>query len=683
MIALCLLLAAEATLTHVAFGNDAVNAKNRPVTKVINLLKDMQAQLEKEAEEDEETYEKVACWCETNDKEKTAAIAEAEARITDLTSTIEELTATSARLNTEIKNLEAEIAKNQEALDKATAMRQKELAEFNEEEKDMLQSIGALKSAIVVLSKHHSSLAQVPSETLLNMAAVIDHQFKKHTALLHAIVTPSQRKAIAAFVQSPGDYFDAEPTFKQSYAPQSGQIFGILKQMKETFETNLSSAQKEEMQAQAAYEDLKAAKEAEIKAGTELKDTKTQELADTDEKLAQSKQDLEDTRNSLSADQKFLMNLKETCQMTDQEWEERQKSRAEEIKAVSEALAILSSDDAHDTFTRTFNFVQTKVETTDHKNREKASALLFKAAKVNGNPRLAALAARVRLDAFTKVKAAIDEMIAALLKEKADEIKHKDFCTEGLNTNERESELKARDISELEAEISDLTTTIDELTKSIATLEAEIAEMQTQLKRAGEDREMENKDFQTTVADQRETKALLKKAYDVLAAVFAKKFLQMSSKQEPVGPPPPPGFKEYKQSSGAGGVMGMLEQIMRDTETLEAEAIKAETDAQKAYEEYVKDTNGSIEEKTRDITNKTEEKATAEADKVAAEEAKETAMNEQQQLMNENADLHKSCDFTLKNFDIRQAARDQEVEALRQAKAILSGAKFLFLQKRA
>merc|ERR1719261_1798607 len=105
-----------------------------------------------------------------------------------------------------------------------------------------------------------------------------------------------------------------------------------------------------------------------------------------DEKLAQSKQDLEDTRNSLSADQKFLMNLKETCQMTDQEWEERQKSRAEEIKAVSEALAILSSDDAHDTFTRTFNFVQTKVESKDRKHRDEASALLFKAAKSSGNP---------------------------------------------------------------------------------------------------------------------------------------------------------------------------------------------------------------------------------------------------------------------------------------------------------
>merc|ERR1719149_308027 len=102
--------------------------------------------------------------------------------------------------------------------------------------------------------------------------------------------------------------------------------------MKESFETNLANSQKEEMEAQESYQQLKAAKETEIAAGTEQRDTKTQELADTDSALAQAKQDLEDTRNSLSADQKFLMDLKETCQMTDSEWEERQKSRAEEIQ---------------------------------------------------------------------------------------------------------------------------------------------------------------------------------------------------------------------------------------------------------------------------------------------------------------------------------------------------------------
>merc|ERR1719345_39548 len=57
-------------------------------------------------------------------------------------------------------------------------------------------------------------------------------------------------------------------------------------------------------------------------------------------------------------------------------------------------------------------------------------------------------------------------------------------------------------------------------------------------------------------------------------------------------------------------------------------------------------------------------------------------MLELEQLSNYNAELHQSCDFVMKNFEIRQTARDEEVEALKQAKAILSGAKFdAFLQQ--
>merc|ERR1719150_1271921 len=200
---------------------------------------------------------------------------------------------------------------------------------------------------------------------------------QKHSSMLTGVLTHSQRKMMSSFVQAPEDYFDAEPTFKQSYAPQSGQIFGILKQMKETFESNLSAAQKEEMANQKAYQDVKAAKEAEIAAGQAQIDTKTQELADTDEKLAMAKQDIEDTKASLAADEQFLMMLKEKCQMTDKEWEERQKTRALEMEAVSTALAVLSGDDAHDLFTRTFNpaLMQTEVAITS-KRREQASRLL-------------------------------------------------------------------------------------------------------------------------------------------------------------------------------------------------------------------------------------------------------------------------------------------------------------------
>ena len=151
--------------------------------------------------------------------------------------------------------------------------------------------------------------------------------------------------------------------------------------------------------------------------------------------------------------------------------------------------------------------------------------------------------------------------------------------------------------------------------------------------------------------------------------------------QEPAGPPPPPGFKEYKKNAAAGGVMGMIQQIINDAKAMEAEAIRAEEDAQKAYEDFVKETNASIEAKTKEIINKSEEKAKAETDLNQANEDKEAVLLELEQLSNYNAELHQSCDFVMKNFEIRQTARDEEIEALKQAKAILSGADFeAFLQ---
>jgi hypothetical protein len=660
--------------------SDDASTKNRPVSKVITLLKDMLKQLEHEAEEDEEIYDKMACWCETNDKEKTKSIADAEARISDLTTKIEELTANSARLGTEIKNLEKEVAANQAALDKATSIREKELAEFNAEEKDLLGSISALKAAITVLSKHHGgAFLQLPRSHVVSVATTLQRELQTHSALLDGVLTHSDRRAAAAFIQSPEDYFDAAPTFKQSYAPQSGEIFGILQQMKETFETNLAAAQKEETASQKAYEDLKAAKEEEIAAGQEQLDSKTQELADTDEKNAQAKEDIKDTRESLAADEEFLAMLKEKCQMTDQEWEERQKTRQQEMEACSKALAVLSGDDAHDLFSKTFNPALVQAASTMvSERRAKASKLLLAVAHKLNNPRLSALAVQVRLDAFTRVKKAIDDMIAQLLKEKADEIKHKDFCVDEFNKNELETDKKDREKKDLIAKIEDLTMTIDALTKAIDNLKAEIAEMQVQLKRAGEDREMENKEFQTTVADQRASQKLLQAALAILQEFYGKpkEPTAFAQQGDPAGPPPPPGFEAYKKNQASGGVMGMIQQIINDTKAMEAETIRSEEDAQKAYEDFVKETNASIEAKSKDIVNKSETKAKAEEDLVEATKEKESVMVELEQLANYNAELHASCDFIMKNFDLRQTARDEEVEALRQAKAILSGAKF-------
>merc|ERR1719498_185883 len=126
----------------------------------------------------------------------------------------------------------------------------------------------------------------------------------------------------------------------------------------------------------------------------------------------------------------------------------------------------------------------------------------------------------------------------------------------------------------------------------------------------------------------------------------------------------------------------MIQQIINDAKSMEAETIRSEEDAQKAYEDFVKETNASIEAKTKDMINKKETKAKAEADLVEAKENEESVMLELEQLANYKSELHGSCDFVMKNFEIRQTARDEEIEALKQAKAILSGAKFeAFLQQ--
>jgi len=478
---------------------------------------------------------------------------------------------------------------------------------------------------------------------------------------------------IAALVQQPAN--------AGSYAPASGEIFGILKQMKETFETDVAAAQKEEKASQMAYEELKAAKEAEIAAAQEQIETKTEELAATDEKLAQAKTDKEMTMETLSADEKYLMNLKEKCSLTDKEFEERLKTRQLEMQAVSKAMAVLTSDEAMDTFSSTFSLLQTSKSSSmsnlKSSKRKDASSLLAAVARKFNNPHLMTLAMKVRLDAFTKVKKAIDDMIAELLKQKEDEIKQKEFCVNGFNENEKQTNDNERKKTDLTTLIEDLTMKIDTLHKEIETLKAEIGEMQVQMKRAGEDREKENKEFQTTVAEQRATQVLLTKALSVLEGFYGKKAaLLQHNKKEPAGPPPPPGFKAYKKSNAAGGVMGMIQQIINDAKAMEAEAIKGEEDAQKAYETFVTDTNASIEDKSAEIVTKSEEKAKAEAEKTEAEEEKAQVMQTLEDLSNEKAALHESCDYILKNFDIRQTARDEEVEALKQAKAILSGSKF-------
>jgi DNA repair exonuclease SbcCD ATPase subunit len=647
-----LLLACAVSASLLTDAAASLDLKERPVSKVLKMLDTMQDELAKEKEADQDTYDKLSCWCETNGKGKTAAIATANSRIEALTSDIEAGTSKAAQLEQQIAGLKDEIAKNDAALRKADALRQKDLAEFNADEKDLMQSIQSLGNAVTVLSKHHSSFLQMDAKVQVNG---LTH------ALRRANLTPDQKEQVTAFLQQPAGF--------SSYAPASGQIFGILKQMKETFEQNLAESQKDEKQAAEDFASLKAAKTKEMTSAGAMVDSKTQELADTEEKLAADKQNLADTEDALAADTTFLLDLKERCANADAEFEERTKARNEEQQAVAETIALLNSDAAHDLFGKTTNsFVQTTVVS----RRTRAVEALRAAAKKTGSQMLLQLAMVAKLDAFEKVKEAIDNMVAELKVQQNDEVKHRDFCIEEFAENEKQTAIAQDELSDLGSEIEDLKSTISTLEQELSDANAEIADTKTQMKRAGEDRESENAEFQTTVADQRAAQQILTFALNRLKQVYD--FAQTGQEPGAAAPPPPEGFSDYKQNKHSGGVLGMIQEIIDESKTMEKDAIRAESDSQAAYESFTKNSNASIKALLQAVRDKTEKKATADANLVRAKSGQSKTLKDLEALSTYKGTLHGSCDFVMDNFDVRQEKRAQEMDALTQAKSILSGA---------
>jgi hypothetical protein len=661
------------------------NFQERPVMKVVRLLEDTKAELEKELEDDKAVYELMTCWCNGGSKTKEAAIEAGKAKIAELEASMGADGAKMKELKVKRKETLDEVNADHKALMDATGLRMKENKEFQASETDYLEAIDAAKNAIIVLGKHNAAnFAQLRSAAqrlmTLRVSQMVDHSTsigKARTEVLRSFLKNAEQAS--SFLSIPG---------MQSYAPQSGQIFGILNQMKEDFEVNLSEAQKAEAKTKSEYESLKASKEDEIATGKKIIVTIDGRLADLQEKFAQESKQLEDTEKQLALDEEFLKNLTEKCATMDADYDKRVKDRLTEIDAVSDTIKILNSDESFEAFDKMQSpnpavFLQTSDATVLlAERRQRAVSVLKSAAKSAGSPQIALLAASAQLDAFTKVKALIDKMVEELSKQQADEIAHKDYCIEEFNSNKRSTVAAYDKKDSLTAKMEDLKKTIEKLTADITASKKAVAEAMDQMKRASETREAENADFQTTVNDHRVMSIILEKALDRMKQVYA--MLQQMKPGAPhiqtSGTHTDPGngpakFKKYDSNAGGGRVVKMLEEILADTRKVEDQAIASEQDAQSAYEDFMKDSNKMITETTKAISDMTGARAKAKAELSMAKTDFADTMAELEGLDATKQDLHKACDYILENFDARQTARAAEMDALKEAKNILSGMK--------
>lgn len=622
------------------------------MTKVVELLKGMQAQMDKEGEADKETYKTYKCWCTTNGEEKLKALAAAEESLKQMEARIEELSATSSKLGVEIPNLAKDVAKFQEAIDKAVAIREKAVEKFTARETDLLSNLNAVNSAHATING--SSFVQLPHADASNLQRVI----AERTDLL-----------------SNNDYAMMS-AFLQQESPVSEQVMGILAGIKSDLEHELKTGREEDVKAQASYEALLKAKREESDAGKATLETKHQQKADADEEMARKTQDIKDLKESMGADAVFALEVKEKCKVFEKEYEERSKTRADESEAVAKALEVLTSDENHEHFSKTLSFIQ--VSTASDLRREKVVSTLM-AVGQRLDARLVTLALRMKIDGFERVKESIDEMVNALKKEQADEVKHKDFCVDQFQQSKLATEEKTRTGNSLQAQAGDLQIKMTQSLQVVQNLQNEIAELRKQLNLAAKNRENENTNFQEIVEEQRATQTALKQAVQVLNEFYASKaeaFL-VQVEEEPASKAEPAGFKSYQKNAAGNGVITMLNQLISDAKAMEVEATAAEKTAQESYEAFAKDTTTSIDKKSKAIVDETDTKARYESALQQATQSKQGNAQELARLATVEADLHTSCDFVMTNFDLRQSSRSEEIDALNQAKSFLSGAKFL------
>jgi len=483
--------------------------------------------------------------------------------------------------------------------------------------------------------------------------------------------------------------------FKMAYKARSFKIQDVLKKMEDTFETNLSDAEKQELKSLDDYTELKGAK-------TDQKTTAEDALNKQDGEngaKAMSKEDSETERDALKTqiqnDEGFIEATAKDLATKKAEWKDRMQLRAGEIEAIGKAVAILHSDDARDMFkssekSQSF-FLQLK--SSSRIQRVSAVEILASAAKRSGDKRLASLAKSLQTpnesmatgSHFEEVIAAIDEMVTTLKSEEEVDLENKETCEKDRGDDTRTAIKAARTMDERSDTIDELRNDIVEIVKTIAENDAEIKSIEEEIKKATTMRGDENTEWEAANRDDGAAAELVTRAKDVLSSFYEENNLVLiqKNKMAPVvageAPPPPPSTWEapYGGKTGeATGIVAILEMIHEDIVKDQTKAKADEDKAEESFQAFKKNSETQIAALTDANTELTSTKGQKEDDISTAKEQRGAKHDELNAVVKKINDATPSCVYSTINYPVRLKNRQVEIDGLVKAKAILQGGEF-------
>jgi hypothetical protein len=699
-------ISAIAALGFVAAAETGVN----PIRKVVTLMQEMQKEVEAEGEAEAALFKKFDCYCKGNTDKLKEQGSSSSAAAEEASAKAKAETSEKKQVDEDLAGAKKDRAAAKEDLAKAQALRTKEANLYAETNADALANLDATTQAISALEKGMGA-SFMQTAVGSKVKAIIEKQAEN--------MDVDDKETISAFLEAGGDY-----------QPASGQIVGILKNMKDEMEKAIGEAKSAEDSAISSFGELKGAKQKEIAATTDAIESLTKRSGELAVSIVQNKNAAKDASEEAADAAEFLANLKTSCATKEEEWAGRQATRADELEAISKAIAILNEDDALDLFKKTLKTPKTVVTQAAaflQKSEGKASELSQVRAQISalkGNKLSAGVALMQnamlgqiksmqksgKVD-FSKVLKMIDDMVALLVKEQSDDEKSKEWCNVEFDTSDDEKKKLTGEVKSLDSAIAEKKDNIAALSADVAALNEKVASLDKTVAEATAQRKSENAEFTSTLQANNMAIQLIGKAKNKLlqfynpdlatsetpvqkslgdqladgsyndnqmtqaAAVPA--FVQLASSSKTAQPATWEG-SYGKKDQKSGSIMALMDKLAGELKTEVKESEMEEKESQKDYEELL----GEAQKTRADDVKTTADKSAAKADEeVALTETKRTHALTSTALA-ENAtyiaDLHKQCDFIVATFEERREARTNEVEGLKKAKAVLSGASYSF-----
>jgi len=633
-----------------------------PVQKVIQLIEDMEGKVKRDQTAGAKAFEDGAKNCDDVAVKKGYAIKDAKSDIESLSATVEDENAKISEYGTKIEEVSSQISTSEQELSKAISVRDGEVAEFKKVESDLVTTVDELSGAHANLKKTlgGASFAQITSDA----KRALDKSLKALGMVVEAsFVTHAQRSKVQAFIEARANAED-DLSFTSAVRGNGGSdaILETLEEMQDKAEGTLSNTRKEDMENGHAFAMVKGNLENELK-------SRRQELAEAThakqvsaEALAQADKDLASTKAAFQDDTHYVQDLHKKCMFDAQEWEVMYRDTVAELTALDKAKAILSKKFGALIQARSHQRLKLRAS-----NADDAKTRALRAIQQLGNrfhsTALVSLAYRAAADPFAKVRGMVEDMIAKLMQEAAEEADKKALCDKDISESKVTKADKETKIEKLDARIETAEAAIAELTEGISTLSKQIAETNASVKQATAIREEDKSAFMVAEKDLSESEEACATALEVLREYYeGGSLVQVGSRI---------AAKISSEGNDGSGILGVLELAESDFAQNLAEIRSAEKVKVDEYNTLMQDSKMNLAVKETELKGKESEVKSVKVglrDNGADKEGLSTELDAVLEFLDMRT---RQCEIKVPSYAERKAARESEIEGLKEALTIL------------